>query len=117
MAVGEDRRDYETAESTSAGRWWLVWVSGARKWVLGSTKAVNAACLAVFGPSTNSALSRQLGSAKKFRLGVFPSCVLDMFTNLRRGGLCRRRRPIRDAVAPEAKAQTPLKPGHGRSCH
>jgi hypothetical protein len=33
--------------STSAGRWWLVWVSGGRKWVLGSSKAVNTACLAV----------------------------------------------------------------------
>jgi hypothetical protein len=30
------------------GQWWLVWVSGARQWVLGSSKAVNAACLAVF---------------------------------------------------------------------
>jgi hypothetical protein len=28
--------------STSVGRWWLVWVSGGRKWVLGSSKAVNA---------------------------------------------------------------------------
>jgi hypothetical protein len=64
--------------STSAGRWWLVWVSGGRKWVLGSSKAVNAACLAVFDSSTNSALSRQLGSAKKTRLGGFPSCTLDI---------------------------------------
>jgi hypothetical protein len=45
---------------TSAGRWWLVWVSGGRKWVLGSSKATNVACLAVFYPDTNSALSRQL---------------------------------------------------------
>ena len=45
--------------STSTGRWWLVWVSGGRKWVLGSSKAVNVACLAVFDPSTNSAVSRQ----------------------------------------------------------
>jgi len=51
--------------STSAGQWWLVWVSGGRKWVLGSSKAVNAAYLAVFDPSTNSALSRQLESAQK----------------------------------------------------
>ena len=42
--------------STSDGRWWLVWVSGGRKWVLGSSKAVNVAALAVFDPSTNSAL-------------------------------------------------------------
>ena len=41
--------------STNAGRWWLVWVSGGRKWVLGSSKAVNAACLAVFDPSANIA--------------------------------------------------------------
>ena len=46
--------------STNVGRWWLVWVSGGRKWVLGSSNAVNAACLAVFDPSTNIALSRQL---------------------------------------------------------
>ena len=46
--------------STSAGRWWLVWVSGGRKWVLGSSKATNVAYLAVFDPDTNSALSRQL---------------------------------------------------------
>ena len=46
--------------SISAGRWWLVWVSGGRKWVLGSSKATNVACLAVFDPDTNSALSRQL---------------------------------------------------------
>jgi hypothetical protein len=51
--------------STSAGRWWLLWVSGGRKWVLGSSKAVNAACLAVFGPYTNIALSRQPECAQK----------------------------------------------------
>ena len=51
--------------STSAGRWWLVWVGGGRKWVLGSSKAVHAACLAVFDPSTNSALSQLLGKTKK----------------------------------------------------
>jgi hypothetical protein len=28
--------------STSAGRWWLVWVSGGRKWVLVSSQAINA---------------------------------------------------------------------------
>ena len=55
----------ERLSSTSAGRWWLAWVSGGRKWVLGSSKAVNAACLAVFDPSTNSPLFRQLESATK----------------------------------------------------
>ena len=69
MAVGEDRRDYETAEVDSAGRWWLVWVSGGRKWVPGSSKAVNVACLAVFDPSTNSALSQLLGIFKKTTFG------------------------------------------------
>ena len=57
--------------STSAGRWWLVWVSGGRKWVLGSSKAVNAACLAVFDPSTNSALSRQPESVVFFHMRVY----------------------------------------------
>jgi hypothetical protein len=50
---------------TSASRWWLVWVSGVRKWVLGSSEAVDATCLAVFDLSTNIALSRQPESAKK----------------------------------------------------
>jgi hypothetical protein len=68
--------------STSAGWWWLVWVSGGRKWVLGSSKAVNAACLAVFDPSTNSALSRQLGSAKKkVHLGVFDPAPLILLSD------------------------------------
>jgi hypothetical protein len=55
--------------STSAGRWWLVWVSGGRKWVMGLSKAVNAACLAVFDPSTNSALSRHPECAKTIICG------------------------------------------------
>ena len=37
--------------STSVGRWWLVWVSAGRKWVLGSSKATNVTCLAVFDPT------------------------------------------------------------------
>jgi hypothetical protein len=57
--------------STSAGRWWLVWVTGGRKWVLGSSKAVTAACLAVFDPSTNSALSRQPESVEKSHMGLY----------------------------------------------
>jgi hypothetical protein len=47
--------------STTASRWWLVWVGGGRKWVLGSSKATNVACSAVFDPGTNDALSWQLG--------------------------------------------------------
>jgi hypothetical protein len=72
--------DYETAEVDQCGRWWLVWVSGGRKWVLGSSKAVNAACLAVFDPNTNSALSRHLESAlqKKTRFGGVRSGVLEI---------------------------------------
>jgi hypothetical protein len=57
VRIGENLK---RLRSTSAGRWWLVWVSGGRKWVLGSRKATNVACLAVFDPGTNSAPSRQL---------------------------------------------------------
>ena len=68
--------------STSAGRWWLVWVSGGREWVLGSSKAVNAACLAVFDPSTNSALSRQPESVKKCHMALYgpPRLMYDIQT-------------------------------------
>jgi hypothetical protein len=60
--------------STSAGRWWLVWVSGGRKWVLGSSKATNVACLAVFDTDTNSALSRHLGiEIFVLKAGLLPS--------------------------------------------
>ena len=63
--------------STNAGRWWLVWVSGGRKGVLGSSKAVNVACLAVFDPSTNSALSRQPESVKKSHMRLYgPPCLI-----------------------------------------
>ena len=67
-------------KSTSAGRWWLIWVSGGRKWVLamGSSKAVSAACLAVFDPSTNSALSQLLGIFKKTPFGVLRSRAHEM---------------------------------------
>jgi hypothetical protein len=37
---------------TSVGRWWLAWVSGARWWVLRSSKAANAACSAVLDVDT-----------------------------------------------------------------
>jgi hypothetical protein len=57
--------------STSAGRWWLVWVSGGRKWVLGSSKATNVACLAVFDPGTNSAISQQPETVKKCPMGAY----------------------------------------------
>jgi hypothetical protein len=43
------------------------------EWVLASSKAVNVACLAVFDPSTNNALSRQPESARKFgRRPIYP---------------------------------------------
>ena len=57
VSIGETLK---RLRSTNAGRWWLVWVSGGRKWVLGSSKATNVACLAGFDPDTNSAPSRQL---------------------------------------------------------
>jgi hypothetical protein len=78
--------------STSTGRWWLLWVSGGRKWVVGSSKAVNVACSAVFDPSTNSALSRLLGSAtkeKKTRCHSFRSSTLDVC--MRGDGVSRTR--------------------------
>jgi hypothetical protein len=53
------RETLKRLRSTSAGEWWLVRVIGGQKWVVGSSKAVNVACLAVFDPDTNSALSRQ----------------------------------------------------------
>jgi hypothetical protein len=55
VRIGETLR---RPRSTNAGRWWLVWVSG-RKWVLGSSKDTNVACLAAFDLGTDSALSRQ----------------------------------------------------------
>jgi hypothetical protein len=42
----------ERLRSPGVGQWWLVWVSGARQWVLGSSKAANVGCLAVFDPVT-----------------------------------------------------------------
>jgi hypothetical protein len=45
---------------TSVGRWWLAWVSGARWWVLGSSKAANVACSAVFDADTVRELQRPL---------------------------------------------------------
>ena len=51
--------------STSAGRWWLIWVSGDRKRVLGTSTATNVTCLAVSDPDTNSALSQLLGIFQK----------------------------------------------------
>jgi hypothetical protein len=57
--------------STSGGRWCLVWVCGGRKWALGSSKAVDMACLAMFDPNTNMALSRQPESVKKCHMRVY----------------------------------------------
>ena len=69
MRIGETLK---WLRSTSAGRWWLVWVSGGWKWGLGSSKAVGAACLIVFDPSTSSTLYRQPESAKKkSRCGLY----------------------------------------------
>ena len=63
--------------STRVGRWWLLWVSSARQWVLGSSKATDAACLAAIDLSTDSALSRLLESVKKFHMGLYDPLPLD----------------------------------------
>ena len=55
------RETLKRLRSASVGQWWLMWVSGARQWVLGSSKAGNAACLAVFDLGTKSGLSRHVG--------------------------------------------------------
>ena len=93
--------------STSAGRWWLVWVSGGREWVLGSSTAVNAACLAVFDPSTNSALSRQPECVKKFHMGVYdpPRLILSSLHSMVWSITC----PVGD----EGRARLPLGLGGG----
>jgi hypothetical protein len=49
--------------STNAGRWWRVWVSGGRKWVLGSSKAVNYVIMRPVRPYLTPALTAlHLGS-------------------------------------------------------
>ena len=52
------RETLKRLRSASVGQWWLMWVSGARQWVLGSSKAANAVCLAVFDPVTFCSLSQ-----------------------------------------------------------
>jgi hypothetical protein len=66
------------------GGWYgSVWVSGGRKWVLGSSKATNVACLAVFDPDTNSALSRQLARNPYFCVeGGFCFRVVDIYNTV-----------------------------------
>jgi hypothetical protein len=78
------RETMKRLRSTSAIRWWLVWASGGRMWVLGSSKAVNVACLAVFDPSTNNALSQFLGKNKKNAFGVMWSGAHPMASSARR---------------------------------
>jgi hypothetical protein len=65
------RETLKRLTSTSAGRCWLVWVSGGRKWMLGSSKITNVACLGVFDLGTDSALSRQPECAKTFHMGLY----------------------------------------------
>jgi hypothetical protein len=48
-----------------------VLVGGGWQWVLGWSKAANAACLAAFGPSTDSALSRQPECVKKYHMALY----------------------------------------------
>jgi hypothetical protein len=64
VRIGETLKTAEVNQCWSV-LWWLVWVSGGRQWVRRSSKATNAACLAVFDLGTDSALSRQPESAKK----------------------------------------------------
>ena len=92
--------------STSAGRWWLVWVSGGREWVLGSSKAVNAACLAVFDPSTNSALSRQPESVKKSHMALYGPL------RLMSGRKTARKRPKRGSEGKPKTQNTPRLAGN-----
>jgi hypothetical protein len=46
------RETWKRLSWTTVGRWWLAWFSGARRWVLGSSKAANVACSAVFDADT-----------------------------------------------------------------
>jgi hypothetical protein len=57
------RETLKRLRSTSASRCWLVWVSGAWQWALGSSKAANAARLAVF---TSAHTALYLGSRNQF---------------------------------------------------
>jgi hypothetical protein len=52
------RETMRRLRSAGVVRWWLVWVNGARQWVLGSSKAANAVCLPVFDPVTFCSLSQ-----------------------------------------------------------
>ena len=67
-AIDEDRRDSETANVNQCGQWWLVWVSGAQQWVLGSSKAANAASLAIFDLITFCSLSQTVKFTLRPRL-------------------------------------------------
>ena len=46
--------------STSVGQWWVVRISGAQQWVMGSSIATNAASLAIFDPVTFCSLSQMV---------------------------------------------------------
>ena len=63
--------------STNAGRRWIVWVSGGRKRMLGSSKVVNAACLAIFGPALTSLYLGDQNPSKNPHLGLYgPGCMM-----------------------------------------
>jgi hypothetical protein len=53
LRIGEAMKRLRWAR---VGRWWLAWVSGARLWVLGSSKAANVACSVVLDVDTVHAL-------------------------------------------------------------
>ena len=70
--------------SAGVGQWWLVWVSGARQWVLGSSKATNAVCLAVFDPVTFCALSQMAEFTFRPRLIATVGMLTTKFIQLKR---------------------------------
>ena len=61
-APSSEGRSKAPRTSATAHRHRLVWVSGGRKWVLGSSKVVNAACLAVFDVSILALTALYIGN-------------------------------------------------------
>jgi hypothetical protein len=62
------RETLKRLKSAGVGQWWLVWVSGARQWVLGSSKAANAVGLAVFDSVTFCSSSQMAEFTLRLRL-------------------------------------------------
>jgi hypothetical protein len=68
--------------STSVGPWWLVWVSCAWQWALGSSKAADAACLAVFDPVTFCSWSQMTKIRLRPRSIAHRDLPMATYTNL-----------------------------------